>query len=38
MAGEVAAMVHEEQTAQKIVDDLMSGAEKCLGEATRWIA
>ena len=37
MAGEVAAMVHQEQTAAQIVDDLMDGAERCLKRATAWV-
>lgn len=37
MAGEVAAMVHQEQTAAQIVDDLMDGAERCLKGATAWV-
>lgn len=37
MAGEVAAMVHQEQTAAQIVDDLMGGAERCLKGATAWV-
>lgn len=37
MAGEVAAMVHQEQPAAQIVDDLMDGAERCLKGATAWV-
>lgn len=37
MAGEVAAMVHQEQTAAQIVDDLMDGAERCLKGAMAWV-
>lgn len=37
MAGEVAAMVHQEQPAAQIVDDLMDGAERCLRGATAWV-
>lgn len=37
MAGQVAAMVHEEQPAAAIVDDLLEGAEASLREATRWV-
>ncbi|MCH3967238.1 MAG: nitronate monooxygenase [Atopobiaceae bacterium] len=37
MCGQVAGMVHEEQPAARIVDDLMEGAEKTLGKAGQWV-
>ncbi len=37
MAGQIAGMVKEPQTAAQIVDDLMSGAEEVLKGATKWV-
>lgn len=37
LAGQVAAMVHEEQTAREIIEDLFNGAEKVLGGAAKWV-
>ena len=37
LCGQVAGMVRERQSAADIVDDLVSGAEKVLGEAGAWV-
>jgi len=38
MAGQIAGMVKEPQTAAQIVDDLVSGAEEVLRGATKWVS
>ena len=37
LAGQIAALVKREQSAQEIVDDLMRETERLLGEASRWV-
>ena len=37
MAGQVAGMVHKEQTAQEIIEELMAEAETVLGGAGKWV-
>ena len=38
MCGQIAGLVSKRQTAREIVDDLVSGAEKLLSEASSWVA
>ncbi len=38
MCGQIAGLVSQRQTAREIVDDLVSGAEKLLLEASSWVA
>lgn len=37
LCGQIAGMVHERQSAAEIVDDLVEGAERVLGEAGAWV-
>ena len=37
LAGQIAALVKKEQSAQEIVDDLMRETERLLGEASQWV-
>lgn len=38
LAGQIAAMVKKEQTCAEIIEDMMSGAEKALGGAAKWLS
>jgi len=37
LAGQIAGMVNKEQTAQEIIDDILTGAEKTLKGADKWV-